>query len=157
MLAGEAPRPDLLLIDGGPAQVEAAAAGLAEAGLTGLCLLGISKGPARRPGQELLHWAGAATPFSLPADSPALHLLQRVRDAAHRFAVTSHRRRRARRFSESILETVPNLGPTRRKGLLTHFGGLQGVLRASRADLESAPGIGAALARSLYDYLHPGE
>jgi excinuclease ABC subunit C len=157
MRAGESPRPDLLLIDGGAEQVKAALAGLAEAGVSDLCVLGISKGPARRPGQEQLHWPGVAAAFTLPADSSALHLLQRVRDEAHRFAITGHRRRRARRFQESVLETVPGLGPARRKALLVYFGGLQGVIRASAADLQSAPGIGAAMARSLYDYLHPGE
>jgi excinuclease ABC subunit C len=156
MQAGESPRPDLLLIDGGQEQVQAALAGLAEAGVHELRLLGISKGPARRPGQEQLHWPGSARALSLPADSPALHLLQRVRDEAHRFAIAGHRRRRARRFRESVLETVPGLGPARRKALLMHFGGLQGVVKASLADLQSAPGIGAAMARSLYDYLHPG-
>ena len=155
--AGESPRPDLLLIDGGPEQVKAALAGLAAAGVVELRLLGISKGPARRAGQELLHWPGAAVPLRLPADGAALHLLQRVRDEAHRFAITGHRRRRARRFRESVLETVPGLGPARRKALLVHFGGLQGVIKASLADLQAAPGIGAAMARSLYDYLHPGE
>ena len=92
----------------------------------------------------------------LPPDSAALHLLQRVRDEAHRFAITGHRRRRARRFRESILETVPGLGPARRRALLTHFGGLPGVLRAGVADLERVAGVGAALARTLYDHLHPG-
>lgn len=157
VLAGESPVPDLLLIDGGAEQVAAAQAGLAAAGAAGWPLLGISKGPARRPGQEQLHGLGRSGPFVLPADSVALHLLQRVRDEAHRFAITGHRRRRARRFQESILETVPGLGPARRKALLTHFGGLQGVLKAGLADLQAAPGIGAALARTLYDYLHPGE
>jgi excinuclease ABC subunit C len=80
-----------------------------------------------------------------------------VRDEAHRFAITGHRRRRARRYRESILETVAGLGPARRRALLTHFGGLQGVLRASVEDLQRAPGIGAALAATLYDHLHPGE
>jgi excinuclease ABC subunit C len=154
---GDSPRPDLVLIDGGAAQVRAAAAGLAVAACTGLRLLGISKGPARRAGQELLHWAGDALSFGLPADGIALHLLQRIRDEAHRFAITGHRRRRAKRFNESILETVPGLGPARRKELLTHFGGLQGILRASLQDLMATPRIGAALAKLLYDHLHPGE
>jgi excinuclease ABC subunit C len=132
-------------------------AGLAEANCQGLRVLGISKGPSRRPGQEQLHWPESDAAFTLPADSPALHLLQRARDEAHRFAIAGHRRRRARRFRESILETVAGLGPVKRRALLTHFGGLQGVLRASALDLQSAPGIGAAMARNLYDHLHPGE
>ena len=92
----------------------------------------------------------------LEADSAALHFIQRVRDEAHRFAITGHRRRRARRYRESILETVPGLGPARRRALLTHFGGLQGVMRAGVADLEKVTGVGAAMARSIYDHLHPG-
>jgi len=157
IVAGESPRPDLLLIDGGRSQVNAVLQALDEAQCAGLTVVGISKGPARRPGQEQFHRAGQELPEMLPADSPVLHLLQRVRDEAHRFAITGHRRRRARRYRESILETVPGLGPARRRALLTHFGGLQGVLRASVEDLQHAPGIGAALAATLYDHLHPGE
>ena len=154
--AGELPRPDLLLIDGGAGQLRAAQLGLARAGCPGLALVAISKGPDRKPGQERLHLPGDSVARSLPPDSPALHLLQRVRDEAHRFAITGHRRRRARRYNESILESVPGLGPARRRALLVHFGGLPGVLRAGVADLERVAGIGTALARTLYDHLHPG-
>jgi excinuclease ABC subunit C len=153
---GELPRPDLLLIDGGVGQLRAAQQGLARAGCEGLALVGISKGPDRKPGQERLHLPDESVARSLPPDSPALHLLQRVRDEAHRFAITGHRRRRARRYNESILESVPGLGPARRRALLVHFGGLPGVLRAGAADLERVEGIGTALARTLYDHLHPG-
>ena len=156
IVAGDSPRPDLLLIDGGRQQVNAVLQALAEAHCAGLTVVGISKGPARRPGQEQLHRADREMPEALPADSPVLHLLQRLRDEAHRFAITGHRRRRARRYRESILETVAGLGPSRRRALLTHFGGLQGVLRASAEDLQRVPGIGAALAQTLYDHLHPG-
>jgi excinuclease ABC subunit C len=96
-------------------------------------------------------------PWIPGSQSEALKFIQRIRDEAHRFAITGHRRRRARRFSESILETVPGLGPAKRRALLQHFGGLQGVLKAGRMDLEQAPGIGPALAQNLYDALHPGE
>jgi len=153
---GEAPRPDLLLIDGGVGQLQAAEAALDAAGCRGLRLVGVSKGPDRRPGEEKLHLQGAAAALTLPADSPALHLIQRVRDEAHRFAITGHRRRRARRFRESVLEAIPGLGPARRRALLTHFGGLQGVIKAAVPDLERVPGVGAALARAIYDHLHPG-
>jgi excinuclease ABC subunit C len=156
IVAGNLPRPDLLLIDGGAGQLHAAQQGLAQAGCEGIALLGISKGPDRRPGQERLHLPGDEAARTLPPDSAALHLLQRVRDEAHRFAISGHRRRRARRYQESILETVPGLGPARRRALLTHFGGLPGVLRAGIADLERVPGVGTALARTLYDHLHPG-
>jgi excinuclease ABC subunit C len=153
---GERPRPDLLLIDGGAGQVDAAVAALAEAGCDGLAVVGVAKGADRRPGQERLFLPGQPVPVVLAADSAALHFIQRVRDDAHRFAITGHRRRRARRYKESILETVPGLGPARRRALLTHFGGLQGVMRAGIADLEKVAGVGAAMARSLYDHLHPG-
>ena len=156
VVSGERPRPDLLLIDGGPGQVDAAVSALAEAGCHGLAVVGVAKGADRRPGQERLFRPGEPIPIVLEADSAALHFIQRVRDEAHRFAITGHRRRRARRYRESILETVPGLGPARRRALLTHFGGLQGVMRAGVADLEKVAGVGAAMARSIYDHLHPG-
>jgi excinuclease ABC subunit C len=156
MASGERPRPDLLLIDGGPGQLDAAVRALAEAGVAGLALVGVAKGADRRPGQERLHRPGEATPIVLEPDSAALHFIQRVRDEAHRFAITGHRRRRARRYRESVLEAVPGLGPSRRRALLTHFGGLQGVMRAGVADLEKVAGVGASMARSIYDHLHPG-
>jgi excinuclease ABC subunit C len=154
--SGERPRPDLVLIDGGPGQLAAAAAGLAEAQCAGLKLVGVAKGADRRPGQERLFLPDDAVPVTLAADSAALHFIQRVRDEAHRFAITGHRRRRARRYRESILETVPGLGPARRRALLTHFGGLQGVMRAAVTDLATVERVGPALARSIYDHLHPG-
>ncbi|HEY6452150.1 MAG TPA: excinuclease ABC subunit UvrC [Steroidobacteraceae bacterium] len=154
--AGERPRPDLLLIDGGPGQLDAAQRALREAGVEGLVLVGVAKGADRRPGQERLHRPGEEIALVLEPDSPALHFIQRVRDEAHRFAITGHRRRRARRYRESVLETVPGLGPARRRAILTHFGGLQGVMRAGIADLEKVAGVGAAMARSIYDHLHPG-
>jgi excinuclease ABC subunit C len=153
---GERARQDLLLIDGGAGQVDAAVSALAEAGCDGLAVVGVAKGADRRPGQERLFLPSQPVPVVLAADSAALHFIQRVRDEAHRFAITGHRRRRARRYKESILETVPGLGPARRRALLTHFGGLQGVMRAGVADLEKVAGVGTAMARSLYDHLHPG-
>jgi excinuclease ABC subunit C len=156
MVSGERPRPDLLLIDGGAGQVDAAVSALAEVGCQGLAVVGVAKGADRRPGQERLFRPGEPIPILLQSDSAALHFIQRVRDEAHRFAITGHRRRRARRYRESILETVPGLGPARRRAILTHFGGLQGVIRAGVADLEKVSGVGAAMARSIYDHLHPG-
>jgi excinuclease ABC subunit C len=156
IVSGERPRPDLLLIDGGAGQVDAAVSALAEVGCQGLAVVGVAKGADRRPGQERLFRPGELIPIVLQPDSAALHFIQRVRDEAHRFAITGHRRRRARRYRESILETVPGLGPARRRAILTHFGGLQGVLRAGVPDLEKVSGVGAAMARSIYDHLHPG-
>jgi excinuclease ABC subunit C len=154
---GEIPAPDLLLIDGGPGQISEVHAVLVELGFEDLTLIGVAKGPDRRPGQERLFVHGAAAPRILEPHSPALRLIQRVRDEAHRFAITGHRRKRARRYNESILETVPGLGPAKRRALLKHFGGLQGVMRAGVTDLEQVAGIGTALARSIYDHLHPGD
>ncbi|MBU6379113.1 MAG: excinuclease ABC subunit UvrC [Gammaproteobacteria bacterium] len=156
--AGEVPRPDLLIIDGGPAQLAGVVEVLAEAGFAAQPVIGVSKGADRKAGQERIHFADGVRPPWIPGPhSEALKLIQRLRDEAHRFAISGHRRRRARRFSESILETVPGLGPAKRRALLQHFGGLQGVLKAGRMDLERAPGIGPALAQNLYDALHPGE
>ena len=154
---GEFPVPDLLLIDGGLGQINEVHAVLAPLGFEDVTLIGIAKGPDRRPGQERLFVYGSEVPFLLDPHSPASRLLQRIRDEAHRFAIGGHRRRRARRYNESVLETVPGLGPAKRRALLRHFGGLQGVLRAGTADFEQVGGIGAALAKSLYDHLHPGD
>jgi excinuclease ABC subunit C len=153
---GEIPAPDLLLIDGGLGQIAAVHDVLAELGFADITLVGVAKGPDRRPGQERLFVYGAAAPRVPEAHSPASRLIQRIRDEAHRFAITGHRRKRARRYNESVLEAVPGLGPAKRRALLTHFGGLQGVMRAGVADLTEVAGIGAALARTLYDHLHPG-
>jgi excinuclease ABC subunit C len=153
---GEIPPPDLLLIDGGLGQIASVHEVLAELGFGDIMLVGVAKGPDRRPGQERLFVYGAAAPRVPEAHSPASRLIQRIRDEAHRFAITGHRRKRARRYNESVLEAVPGLGPAKRRALLTHFGGLQGVMRAGVADLTEVAGIGAALARTLYDHLHPG-
>jgi excinuclease ABC subunit C len=153
---GEIQGPDLLLIDGGSGQIAAVQSVLTELGIVGLTLVGVAKGPDRRPGQERLFVMGEEHPRVLDPESPALRLIQRVRDEAHRFAITGHRKRRAKRFNESILESIAGLGPARRRALLRHFGGLQGVLRAAVADIEQVEGIGASLAHSIYDHLHPG-
>ena len=154
---GEFAVPDLLLIDGGAQQIAQVHAVLEPLGFGALKLIGVSKGPDRRPGQERIHIFGEPTERIPGADSLALKWIQRIRDEAHRFAITGHRRKRAKRFNESVLEAVAGLGPAKRRALLTHFGGLQGVMRAAVADLAQAEGIGAAMARTLYDHLHPGE
>jgi excinuclease ABC subunit C len=154
--AGEVPAPDLLLIDGGAGQISQVHEVLGELGFGDLTLVGVAKGPDRRPGQERWFVYGATAPVVPEAHAPAARLIQRIRDEAHRFAITGHRRRRARRYNESVLEAVPGLGPAKRRALLKHFGGLQGVMRAGVADLTQVSGIGAALARTLYDHLHPG-
>ncbi len=151
---GEAPLPDLLLIDGGPGQVAEAIGVLRELEIDGVCVTGVAKGADRRPGQERLFLAGEEQPRVLPPDSPALHLIQRIRDEAHRFAITGHRQRRAKARTHSVLETVPGLGPRKRRELLRQFGGLQGVVRAGVDDLAKVHGIGRKLAQSIYDTLH---
>jgi excinuclease ABC subunit C len=153
---GEVPAPDLLLIDGGVGQIGQVHGVLEGLGFGDLELVGVAKGPDRRPGQERLFVFGSPTAVILEARSPALRLVQRIRDEAHRFAITGHRKRRARRYQESVLEVVPGLGPAKRRELLRHFGGLPEIMRAGIADLTQVKGIGAALARSLYDHLHPG-
>jgi excinuclease ABC subunit C len=153
---GEIPTPDLLLIDGGLGQIAQVHEVLTGLGFGDITLVGVAKGPDRRPGQERLFVHGVSDARIPEAHSPASRLVQRIRDEAHRFAITGHRRKRAKRYNESVLESVPGLGPAKRRALLKHFGGLQGVMRAGVADLELVAGIGASLARSLYDHLHPG-
>jgi excinuclease ABC subunit C len=154
--AGDVAMPDLLLIDGGKGQLTQALEVLRELEIGGLPVIGIAKGADRRPGQEKLFTPDRPEPLILPPESPVLHLVQRVRDEAHRFAITGHRRRRARRHNESTLEAVPGLGPARRRELLKQFGGLQGILRAGVDDLAQVRGIGRPLAELIYEHLHPG-
>jgi len=156
VLEGDVPPPDVLLIDGGVGQISQVHEVLTELGFAELALVGVAKGPDRKPGQERIFVYGATAPIVPAAHGPASRLIQRIRDEAHRFAITGHRRRRARRYNESVLEVIPGLGPAKRRALLKHFGGLQGVMRAGVADLTQVSGIGTALARALYDHLHPG-
>ncbi|HEX3396501.1 MAG TPA: excinuclease ABC subunit UvrC [Steroidobacteraceae bacterium] len=153
---GETVKPDVLLIDGGKGQLAEAAKVLDELGIAGITLIGVAKGVDRRAGQEQLFLVGQDTPTILPPDSRALHLIQRVRDEAHRFAIAGHRRKRAKRHSQSILETIPGLGPVKRRELLKQFGGLQGILRAGIDDFIQIRGLGRELAQVIYEHLHPG-
>jgi excinuclease ABC subunit C len=153
---GEIVKPDVLLIDGGKGQLAEAATVLEELGVTGITLIGVAKGADRRAGQEQLFLLGQDTPTILAPDSRALHLIQRVRDEAHRFAIAGHRRKRAKRHSQSILETIPGLGPVKRRELLKQFGGLQGILRAGIDDFVQIRGLGRDLAEVIYEHLHPG-
>ncbi|ENX02896.1 UvrABC system protein C [Acinetobacter sp. CIP 101934] len=144
--------PDLLLIDGGKGQLHMAMEVMQDLGLDAF-MVGVSKGEGRKPGLETLHFTDG-TKIQLPEDHKALHLIQQVRDEAHRFAITKHRAKRDKKRGSSVLEVIPGLGPKRRRDLLTHFGGIQGVLKASEKDLMLVPGLGEVMARTIYKVLH---
>ncbi len=151
---GEGKTPDLILIDGGLGQLHAAQAVMADLGLHNIRMIGVAKGVERKPGMEQLFVAGEEEPRRLPPDHPALHLIQQIRDEAHRFAITGHRARRGKARTASRLEEINSVGPTRRKRLLEHFGGLQGVIAASIDDLARVEGISRTLAERIYQELH---
>lgn len=151
---GEGKYPDILLIDGGKGQLSQAEQVLEELQVIGVILIGVAKGPTRKPGVEQLLLSGQEQPIILPPDSPARHLIQQVRDEAHRFAISGHRQRRAKARRTSPLEEVPGLGPKRRQLLLRQFGGLQEVARAGIEDLSTVKGISRQLAQAIYDAFH---
>lgn len=152
--SGELEAPDVLLIDGGKGQLTQAEAVLKELGLVNIFLLGVAKGDTRKPGLETLYIGSKEDEVVLPPDSAALHLIQHIRDEAHRFAVKSHRRRRDKKRRHSVLEDIPGIGPNRRKELLTAFGGYQELLSASQEDISKVKGISAKKAEEIYLYLH---
>jgi excinuclease ABC subunit C len=152
--AGEGQLPDILFIDGGKGQLNAAAEVLEEQAVAGVLLVGVAKGPDRRAGMEQLFLLHRDSPLILPSHSPALHLIQQIRDEAHRFAITGHRQRRASHKTRSVLEEIPGVGPKRRQNLLKAFGGMQGLSRAGVDDLVTVPGISRVLAREIYEAFH---
>ena len=152
--AGEAPIPDILFVDGGKGQVKEAIKVLAALELDWLQVIGVAKGRSRRPGEEQLFLAGMSTPTILTSDSPALLLIQHIRDEAHRFAITGHRQRRDKVRRTSRLEEISGLGPKRRRELLRQFGGLQGIQGAGIDDLIKVQGISQSLAQRIYENLH---
>jgi excinuclease ABC subunit C len=152
--AGQAPLPDLIIVDGGRGQLTRARDVLQELQLGDIPLAGIAKGLDRVPGRESIYLQGRAEPLAIAPESPAMHLLQQVRDEAHRFAITGHRGRRSRVQRTSSLEAIPGLGPRRRRALLQQFGGLQGIARAGIEDLVRVNGISRALAERIYLRLH---
>ena len=151
---GEVAMPDVLFVDGGKGQLAEAMKVLAELDLDWLRVVGVAKGRARKAGDEQLFLPGSKIPILLASDSPALLLIQQIRDEAHRFAITAHRQRRAKARTTSRLEEIPGLGPKKRRELLRQFGGLQGVIGAGIDDLIKVRGISRSLAESIYNDLH---
>lgn len=151
---GEGQRPDILVVDGGKGQLNMAREVLDELGTTGVILLGVAKGTTRKAGLETLFLETVERTLDLDGASPALHLIQHIRDEAHRFAITGHRTRRDKVRRTSTLEGIPGVGPKRRRELLRFFGGLQGVRQASREELARVPGISDALAEAIHRALH---
>lgn len=152
--AGEGVAPDLILIDGGKGQISSAHAALADLGLAELAMIGVAKGEDRKPGLETLIFPDDRLPLQLSSQHPALHLIQEIRDEAHRFAITGHRAKRSKARKTSTLESLPGIGPARRKALVSQFGGLAGVLEATIEQLVEVPGISREQAEKIHAALH---
>ncbi len=150
----DGPIPDLIFVDGGLGQLKEASAVLAGLQLTGYGLIAISKGEKRKPGLETLWIKGRRLPLHLASDDPALHLIQKIRDEAHRFAITAHRAKRHKKRVESPLQAIAGIGMKRRQSLLHYFGGLQALQQASTEEIRRVPGISEALAQLIYHSLH---
>ena len=152
--AGEGKVPDLILIDGGRGQLNAARAALVELGLNDVTVIGVAKGPERKAGMEELVLEAEGQSLSLPPQHPGLHLIQSIRDEAHRFAIVGHRARRGKARTTSTLTEIPGIGARRRQKLLAHFGGLQGVQAAAVDELAKVAGVSRSLAEKIYRHLH---
>lgn len=150
----DAKLPDLILIDGGKGQLSSAREILSELQLNDIPTIGVAKGPSRKAGLETLILEDGKDSWQLDHDSPALHLIQFVRDESHRFAITKHRQKRAKNRNTSSLEGIPGIGSKRRQALLKHFGGLAGIKRAGVEDIRRVPGISKQLAETIYDIFH---
>ncbi len=147
--------PDVVLIDGGAGQLSAARTVFEELGIDDVKLVAIAKGPDRDAGREWFHSDGRAA-FQLPVRDPVLYFLQRLRDEAHRFAITTHRAGRSKALVTSELDEISGIGPSRKRALLNHFGSARGVKQAGLSDLEAAPGVSKEIARRVYGHFHPG-
>jgi Nuclease subunit of the excinuclease complex len=150
---GASPRPDLVLVDGGKGQLSACLGMLEELGLTDIFCVGVAKGPDRDAGREQIFVPGKPS-YILKPNDPVSYFIQRLRDEAHRFAIGSHRARRARDIQSNPLDLVEGIGPARKKALLTHFGSAKAVGRAGINDLLKVEGISRQVAQKLYDYFH---
>jgi excinuclease ABC subunit C len=149
----ESPWPDLVLIDGGQGQLNAARETLSALGVTGVPMVGVAKGPDRDAGNETFYFADRPA-MKLPRRDPVFYFIQRLRDEAHRFAIGSHRTRRKKDIREAGLQEIPGIGPTRKRALLHHFGTLKAIERASVTDLSQVPGINEETARKIHDFFH---
>ncbi len=152
--SGEVPTPDVMIIDGGKGHVAIAAEVLAHAGLHQIVMFGSAKGVARKKGQEQIIFPDRDETIRLPTDHPGLHLIQSIQDEAHRFAIQGHRARRQKARAGMSLEDIEGIGGKRKLDLVTHFGGMRGVAKASADDLARVPGISRALAERIYNALH---
>jgi excinuclease ABC subunit C len=147
-------KPDLLLIDGGLGQLGVAQEVVEKFGIEGVALVGVAKGPDRDAGREHFHIPGRASPMMLEPRDPVLYFVQRLRDEAHRFAIGTHRAKRARALGANPLDEIPGIGPGRKRALLKHFGSAKAVSRAGKDDLEAVQGISAQMAQTIYDFFH---
>jgi excinuclease ABC subunit C len=145
--------PDILMIDGGKIQLKTADNVLKLLNINNILLLSISKGPGRKPGLETLHFLDRSA-MHLDSDSLALHLIQQIRDEAHRFAITGHRKQRDKKRHTSLLESIPGIGAKRRREILRYFGGIQAINHASLEELSKVPGINESLAKRIFEALH---
>ncbi len=152
--AGEGSLPDILFIDGGKGQVSQAMSVLGDFQISGVEVIGVAKGTTRKAGFETLIHGATGRETQLRGDSAALHLIQHIRDEAHRFAITGHRARRDKKRQTSLLENIPGVGAKRRRDLLRHFGSAARVGNANTEELRKITGISATLAQQIYDHLH---
>ena len=147
--------PDLVLLDGGKGQLSMGLQVFEELGIDDIAIAGIAKGPDRNAGRERIYLSDGSPVIELESRNPTLYFLQRLRDEAHRFAIGSHRQKRSKAITLSVLDEIPSVGAKRKKALLHHFGGPVGVAQAGRTDLEATEGINKALANKIYDWFHP--
>jgi excinuclease ABC subunit C len=153
-MKGEGKLPDILLIDGGKGQISTVRAVLTDLGVVGVMVVGVAKGTTRKPGMETLILADQKNKVVSRPQQGALHLIQQIRDEAHRFAITGHKARRDKKRNTSPLEGIPGVGPSRRRDLLKHFGGVKEVKKASVADLMKVGNINKKVAEAIYSALY---